>query len=182
LETGYPVPYFTRLRILARQAGYFFDRLARLGTEYDDCPSICKTPYADPANGCPDCEYTAYYRTFKKNYEAGLRRHYERQIRQSVTDNTLAPHLLNEIVEEEVAKPPAFEDLLTDYGRLLSLEAEAGAETAELPGGFNASWTIRTAEGIRVIREERRKVRRELRKARDAELDGALRSLRGNNG
>lgn len=182
MAQGNALPYYTRLRVLSRQAGYFFDRLAKLGTEYDDCPTICKTAYADPANGCPDCEYTAYYRTFKKDYEAGLRRDYERKLRQSVTGNTLPPELVNKIVEEEAAKSPSFEELLADYGRLLSLEAEVGTETGETPGGYNPSWTVRTAEGIRVIREERRKVRRELRKRRDEELDAYLRSLRGNNG
>lgn len=85
-------------------------------------------------------------------------------------------------VERDIASGYSFDDIYREYGELLSQEEKAGTETGDTPGGFNALWNIRTETGIRVIRSERAKVRRELTKQREGELDRYLASIRGGGG
>jgi hypothetical protein len=65
--------------------------------------------------------------------------------------------------------------MLRSLGDLLAIEETVGIETREEQGGFSPQWTIRTAEAIRVIREERRKVRREKDTEAEAERKARLR-------
>jgi hypothetical protein len=88
----------------------------------------------------------------------------------------------SEIVDGELAKRPNFDELLGDFGRYLSIEAEEGTETPEQVGRTNPLWSIRTAEAIRIIREERHKVSRELRKRRDEEFRAWLDSIKTGQG
>lgn len=174
---GNALPYLTRLRIFARRAGYFYHRLSKLDTVYDDCPAICRSPYADPQNGCPDCEYTNAVRVFRKEYEGELAKEIERRLRQSVTGDTPpAKAEIDRVVERELKRRPLFDDLVADYSALCEQEEAVGVETAEQEGGYNPLWTVRTAEGIRIIRAERRKVRRDLKRDADRELDARLRA------
>lgn len=145
---------------------------------YEDCPSICYAPNADPVNGCPDCEYQNAVRVFKKEYEGELRRFYERRIRQSVTGDTLPrPEAITNRVEDELARPPSFLEIQGDYNALCEQEEAVGIELERQEGGFNPLWSIRTAEGVRIIREERRRLRREQNREANRELDTRLRQL-----
>jgi hypothetical protein len=76
-----------------------------------------------------------------------------------------------------MTRPPDFDLLYSDYIKLLSIEEVEGTETKEEQGGYNPRWSVRTAEGIRVIREERRRVRRHFEREADAKLRARLKAL-----
>jgi hypothetical protein len=156
---------------LSREAGFFYYRLNKLDPIYDDCPAICRAPHADRANGCPDCEYTNALTFFRKEYNKALRDELRRNIRQSVTGNTLPEEYITKEVEREIREGLSFEDVYRDYRELLGLEDEVGVETADTEGGTNPLWLVRTSYAIGIIRNERRKVRRIIRQREDRERE-----------
>lgn len=154
---GYAPPYYLRLRIYARQVNYFYRKLRALPPVYDNCPVRCLAPEADRANGCPDCDFTVFYKTFRKNYE----RIVTKDVRKSLIDQGVKFEDADAYATEEAHKTWSFETIAEDYRSLSELESFAGTETADAPGGYDRDWNIRVRTGIDIIREERYKVRRE---------------------
>lgn len=155
---GNAPPYFLRLRIYAKQINYFYRKLRALPPVYDNCPIRCIAPEADRQNGCPDCDFTIFYKKFKSNYY----RIVEKEITRDLIEAGVEREKAIELAKEDTEATWTFENLRDDYRVLSELEARAGVETEDTPGGYSPDWNIRVKFGIDVIREERYKVRREI--------------------
>lgn len=173
---GNAPPYYLRLRIYARQIDYFYRHLREQDPVYEHCPGRCLAPEADRENGCPDCEYKIRLNTAKGNYSRILEKELTRLYKEAgITD------------PEKYAKLDAesglqWEHLARDYAALCELERKAGTETADSPGGIDPSWNIRIDTGIAIIREERYKVRREVRHRDKQEADAKAAAERAKRG
>lgn len=105
----------------------------------------CIAPEKDKANNCPTCDYTISFNFFRKNYYKILTKELAEQGENYQSDKDFW----------------SFETLLEDYRTLSELEEVAGIDTEEKAGGFNPRWNVRASTAIRIIREERQKIRRE---------------------
>lgn len=153
---GNAPPYFLRLRIFANKIGYFYQKLRSFPPVYDSCPVRCLAKEADRENGCPDCNYTVAFQSLKKYYHKAL----EGEILTELEGRGLHQALIPFFLEAEL-KQFSFDEIYNDYLALCSIEELVGTETGDRPGGVNPKWSVRTAAGIRIIREERYKIRRE---------------------
>lgn len=155
---GIAPPYFLRLRIYAKQINYFYRKLRALPPVYDRCPVRCIAPEADRLNGCPDCDFTIFYRKLKDNYYRLLKK----DLTADLMERGVELEKATQLAETQANQFWTFENLQADYRSLSEIEALAGTETAERPGGLDPSWNIRTRTAIDIIREERYIVRREV--------------------
>lgn len=162
---GYAPPYYLRLRIYARQVNYFYRKLRLLPPVYDNCPVRCLAPEADRPNGCPDCDFTIAFNKFKTNYSRILKKELAREL----IEIGVEPDEAKERAERKAEGGWTFEELQEDYRTLSELEAIAGTETEDSPGGLDPNWNIRTRTAIDIIRDERYKVRREVRYEKEQE-------------
>lgn len=169
---GYAPPYYLRLRIYARQINYFYRKLRGLAPVYDNCPVRCLAPEADKVNGCPDCDFQVFYKTFQGNYE----RIVTKDIRNNLIERGVKFEDADAYAKEEAHKTWSFYDIAQDYRSLSELESFAGTETEDAPGGYDKEWNIRTRTGIDIIREERYKVRREFQYKAEQERLAAARA------
>lgn len=169
---GYAPPYYLRLRIYAKQVNYFYRKLRALPPVYDNCPVRCLAPEADRVNGCPDCSFQVYYRTLRDNYN----RIVEKEIRRSLIEGGLPEADATRIAKDETLSQWSFENVQDDYRGLSEIEAVAGTETAEAPGGIDPTWSVRVRTAIDIIREERYKIRREIEYEDKQKLDAERRA------
>jgi hypothetical protein len=166
LVLGYPPPYYLRLRIYARQIDYFYRHLRELDPVYVTCPARCLAPEADRKKGCPDCEYTIRYQRFKGNYHKLVAKEIKRDL---IEFNGVDPKEAEAIAKDRVSAVWTFESMAEDYRAFSELEALAGTETGDRPGGHDPNWNVRTKTAIGIIREERYFVRREVAHRREQE-------------
>lgn len=171
---GYAPPYFNRLRIYARQINYFYRKLRGLAPVYDNCPVRCLAPEADRVNGCPNCDFTIFYNQFKANYN----RIVEKDLKAALIERGVDPEAATRIAKEDAATKWTFENLAEDYRALSEIEARAGTETEDAPGGIDPTWNVRIYAAIGIIREERYKVRREVNYEQEQEREAKDRAAR----
>jgi hypothetical protein len=84
--------------------------------------------------------------------------------------------------EDNVDTDWSFELIREDYGSLCEIEALAGTETEDRPGAYDPAWSVRIKTGIGVIREERYKVRREVRYNKEQDDKARARAEAKRNG
>jgi hypothetical protein len=175
---GYTPPYYLRLRIYARQIDYFYRKLRALPPVYENCPVRCLAPEADRANDCPDCDYQVFKKALRENYYRSL----SKEIARELIERGVDPGDARKYAEDNVDTDWSFELIREDYGSLCEIEALAGTETEDRPGAYDPAWSVRIKTGIGVIREERYKVRREVRYNKEQDDKARARAEAKRNG
>lgn len=169
---GESPPYYLRLRVYARQVNYHYRRMRDKPPVYDTCPVRCLAPEADRVNGCPNCEYSLSKKTLKDNYHKLV----EKRIVENLIELGVDPGKAKDAARENASAVWTFEDIEADYQTLSELEQYAGVETPDAPGKHDPGWTVKTAIGIGIVREERYLVRREFKYRADKEDEAKRRA------
>jgi hypothetical protein len=145
-----------RARILTRQLFYHQNRLEELPGIYDYCQSgRCLAPEADRPNGCPDCPVSRSWERLERNFTTIIRR----DILRDLTEEGIGGKAAEEAQDARASAGIQFRDLVTSISVALEMESQAPGEDS-----VNPDWTIRTAELVKIIRQERLAVRREERR------------------
>lgn len=134
---------------------YHNRRLERLEEEssvYGYCFSgRCLAPEADRPRGCPQCPVTQAFNELRAAYARILRSDTLREITEEGKGGAEAESEL----ERRLAAGLGFGDVLDSISIALELERMVGEDE------ISPKWSLRTAEVIKVIRQERSAVRRE---------------------
>lgn len=132
----------------------------------------CLAPEADRPNGCPQCPVTLAFYHFRDSYAAILRRDTLRDITEEGVGGAEAEAEL----ERRLSQGVQFGDLLDTIAAALELERAVAEDI------INPRWNVRTAEIIKIIRQERAAVRREERGKTRREIEDARRRIEARTG